>query len=115
MAIGQRYAITVAENHGNHHARATDTRLSVTDCRVPPSSHYLKHLKSSPPISNNLQIFIPESPKSLLYLQSRTGLPACPSERSSDRPGATMSTLRQTQANRRNAQKSTGPTSVTGK
>ena len=24
----------VIENHGNHHARATDTRLSVTDCRV---------------------------------------------------------------------------------
>ena len=24
----------VVENHGNHDARATDTRLSVTDCRV---------------------------------------------------------------------------------
>ena len=31
------------------------------------------------------------------------------------RLGATMSTLRQIEANRRNAQKSTGPTSVTGK
>src|ERR1035437_3898811 len=30
-------------------------------------------------------------------------------------PGATMSTLRQIEANQRNAQKSTGPTSVTGK
>src|ERR1035441_2033480 len=30
-------------------------------------------------------------------------------------PGATMSTLRQIEANRRNSQKSTGPTSVTGK
>src|ERR1035437_1808529 len=30
-------------------------------------------------------------------------------------PGATMSTLRQIEANHRNAQKSTGPTSVTGK
>ena len=41
------------------------------------------------------------------------GSPA--TERSSDTRATDMSTLRQIEANRRNAQKSTGPTSVTGK
>src|ERR1035438_7107481 len=65
------------------------------------------------PIFNKIQTLPPESPHPFLYPQSRTGRaypgPLSPSS------GATMSTLRQIEANRRNAQKSTGPTSVTGK
>src|ERR1017187_6933155 len=60
----------------------------------------------------------PETPKPLLYPQGRTGARVPPLGRPMGPParlGATMSTLRQIEANRRNAQKSTGPTSVTGK
>src|ERR1035437_3510449 len=77
-----------------------------------PRTPLLKHSESSHPISNNLRTFTPESPKSPLYPLSGISLLACPSERSSD-PGATMTTVRQIEANRRNAQNSTGPTSVT--
>jgi hypothetical protein len=58
---------------------------------------------------NHFQILTPESPKSLRYPRSRTALPASP------HTGCPMSTQRQIEANRRNSQKSTGPTSVTGK
>src|ERR1017187_3289081 len=67
------------------------------------------------PILNKIQTLNPESPKSSLYPQGGAGASACQSERSSHPPRTTMSTLRQIEANRRNAQQSTGPTSVTGK
>ena len=61
------------------------------------------------PISNHLQIFPPESPKSRLYPEvGQASLPV-------PIPGTPMSTVRQIEANRRNSRKSTGPTSVTGK
>src|ERR1035441_3936446 len=73
-------------------------------CRT-PDSHCpnIQNLRAL--FFNHLQLFTPESPKSPLYPQSRTGW-GTPWVR---RPGATMSTLRQIEANQRNAQKSTGP------
>src|ERR1017187_7964718 len=62
-------------------------------------------------VLNHLQIFPPDSPKSFRYPQGGTGFSL--STRTSHRNP--MSTLRQIEANQRNAQKSTGPTSVTGK
>ena len=86
-------------------------RVKITS---PFNPHFanIQNIRTS--ISINLQISTPESPKSPFYRQSRTSLPACPSEPLGLR-NRLMSTLRQIEANRRNAQKSTGPTSVTGK
>src|ERR1035441_4928241 len=60
-------------------------------------------------VFNHLQIFTPDSPKSSRYPQGGTSFSL--STRTSHRNP--MSTLRQIEANQRNAQKSTGPTSVT--
>src|SRR6185436_5463541 len=73
----------------------------------PRPTSFRKQKKSWLLISSHLQTFPSDSPNLPMYPQSRTGLAY---------PGVThMSTLRQIEANRRNAQKSTGPTSVTGK
>src|ERR1019366_2525361 len=59
-------------------------------------------------IQSYLQTSTSEFPESLRYLHSRSVHAGHPQE-------SHMSTLRQIEANRRNAQKSTGPASVTGK
>jgi hypothetical protein len=57
----------------------------------------------------------PRNPSSILKAGQARGYPLGRSLGPPARPGTTMSTLRQIDANRRNAQKPTGPTSVTGK
>src|ERR1039457_3758568 len=73
---------------------------------MPPRHTNIQNLSRS--IQRYLRLLTPESPKSLRYLHSRS-VHACHPQESH------MSTLRQIEANRRNAQKSTGPASVTGK
>ena len=71
------------------------------------------------PYSSTIYSYSPPNPlnRPSILKVGQAGYPLGPpaTERSSDTRATDMSTLRQIEANRRNAQKSTGPTSVTGK
>src|ERR1019366_3127569 len=73
---------------------------------MPPRHTNIQNLSRS--IQSYLHLLTPEFPESLRYLHGRSVHAGHPQE-------SHMSTLSQIEANRRNAQKSTGPASVTGK
>jgi hypothetical protein len=74
------------------------------------SFQHHKHQKHKSPIFSRLHILTTESPKSLLYSQSRTGRGTLRVH-----PSPPMPTQPQIEANRRNGQDSTSPTCLTGK
>jgi len=110
------------ETHRPHHACSSFMLPLTPPCASASNSNasphpFRKHSLYSPPIPNHLQTFTPESPKSSFYHKSRTGgtLWVRLSIRAQLGGEPPMSTLRQIEANRRNAPKPIGRTSVTGK